>query len=126
MNEYFKVAGDLENHQVKDNNNYFKVAGNLDNDVSNKTNFNDLKSKNIMPKEEIEDYLITVVSGKKMGFECELGTLCGEGEMIVSFEQLKEMYENGNYNIVSAQVFNPEMITIVFENYSKTNTMKFH
>ena len=71
-------------------------------------------------KETIEDtqnYLLTIVSGEELGFECELGTLCSGGSMIVSLNELKQMVEEGTYNIIQAEYFNPNMIAIKYQQY---------
>ena len=110
---YFKTPGDLtEENGVSQ----FRIAGDLVDD--NKTNGN--KSK----IEQINDYLITVVSGEKYPAVCELGVLIGAGIMIVNLKQLKELVESG-HNIVSAKVINydAEMIEIEVQKYKYDKDM---
>lgn len=130
----FKRAGDLEVNNIpfKSNiNKGFKKAGDLETGFSSFEKQNSIKEESVVNsdsiklKQEIEDYLITVVSGKKMGYESELGILSGSGIMFVSLDKLKEMYDSGNYNIVSAKFYNLEMIEVEYEFYSKNNSKKF-
>lgn len=119
MNEYFKKAGDLDNNiKNKSESNFdishFKIAEDL-NDVSKSVNY----QKEDISLEEINYYFSKIVSGKEYDYECELGTLCGAGNCIVSFVELKKMVEEGTYNIISAQCFNPYMIEIRYQEYSK-------
>lgn len=89
---YFKMADDLND------NIYFKPAGDLDiNKQEEKNNFNELE------KNKIEDYLLTIVSGKK--YNSEFGTVMDAGTMIVSFEKLVNMVDEG-YNIIRANIIN--------------------
>ena len=82
---------------------YFRPAG-------------DLPSKSV--KEEIDDYILAVVSGKKYEAICELGTLCGGGITIVSFNKFKDMVDNG-YNIINAKYINNDMIEVEFQQFRK-------
>ena len=90
---------------------YFKVAGNLSNKKKSKL-------------DEINDYLITVVSGEKYPSVCELGVLMGAGRMVVNLEQLKQLVETG-HNIVSANVINAdrEMIEVEVQRFEYDREM---
>ena len=94
-------------------NRFFKKAGDLDSD----------KHKSVMNKAAIEEYLLTIVSGKKYDYECELGTLCGGGKTIVSFDRVKEMVDLG-YNIISAKCINVNMIEVEYQQFRKNNLGK--
>ena len=111
-NNYFKPAGDLPVEDKKDNN-YFEPAGDLPSNKGLEASIN-----------EINNYLLSVVSGKRFDYECELGTLCGAGQTIVSFEELKTMVSEGN-NIVKAECINPKMIVVEYQLYKKNNTNSF-
>lgn len=142
-NMYFKPAGELDETIVgnsKDGktivgnstNMYFKSAGDLDNE-SDKA-FTPFKNPQEMvdsfrpagdlgetivgnSKDEIEDYLLSVVSGKK-----EYENICGGGRTIVSFETLRDMVDSG-YNIVSANYINSDMIEVEYQELGKNNNM---
>ena len=116
-NKYFKISGDLKlekKHNIED---YFKPAGDLS---DNNQEMND--SSKI---EDIKNYLLSIVSGKEYDFESELGTLCSGGSMIVSLSQLKEMVEDGTYNIIKAEYLNPNFIAIEFQQFQKSNDKGF-
>ena len=136
MNEFFKKAGDLDNIDnveeksriistfKKDEgvNSKSRVRINFpeneskDEDINTKTS---LKTKMEDLERDITLYLDSVVSGVKYDMECEMGTLCGEGNVIVSLNKLREMVDDGNYNIVSATYFNPDMIEVKYQEFSK-------
>ena len=89
----FKNPGDLTTEKVLGENSYFKPAGDLiDKPINKNLSYNN-----------IDDYLLQNVSGKKYASVCELGVLMEAGRMIVSLEQLKQMIDEG-YNIVSASI----------------------
>ena len=121
--KYFKSAGDLAEEVTKESN-PFMMGGDLTDEVKKETNpfmmAGDLTDevKNVTTVEDINDYLLTVVSGKKIDYKCELGTLCGAGRTVVSLDKLKEMVLNG-YNIVSAKCINSNMIDVEFQEYKK-------
>jgi len=98
---------------------YFRTAENLNdinNEITKKINNNEeIINKTNNNIDKIKDYLLTIVSGKK-DYVCELGVLDGAGEMVVSFERLMQMVEEG-YNIVKAEVINANMILIEFQKY---------
>lgn len=129
MNEFFKPAGDLDDVKVNDSNDtfndsmgeFFRPAGDLS-DI--KTDNYEFDSSNISV-DNINNYLTSIVSGEKFEFQCELGKLCGEGSMIVSFEKLVSMVDSGNFNIVSANCISPDMIDIKYQEYSKEYKMRF-
>ena len=93
---------------------FFKSGGNLPSygRISNNAENGGLTEK------DINDYLLTVVSGKKYSYECELGTLCAGGCKIVNFTELKQMVEDG-YNIVRANVIRVNMIEVEFQQFRK-------
>ena len=115
MVSYFKPAGDLDysksdsldSNKVLGEGVGFKPAGDLlyDNPINKEYSYND-----------VNDYLLSVVSGKKYDSVCELGVLMGGGRTIVTLEGLKQMVEQG-YNIVSANVINTDMIEIEYQKY---------
>jgi len=109
MDSYFRPA--TEKVEIKDMKGYFEPAGDLESNTFN----NYSKDYSV---DEVKDYLLTVVSGQRFGSECELGTLSGQGSMIVSFDRLKDMVNNG-YNIVKAECINPNVIAIEFQEYKK-------
>ena len=120
---YFKKAEDLSVGDkkvdssvvtVKDMGAFFKKAGDI---ISTKTQ-NDLNFDNASVS-EIKDYLLTIISDKKYDAECELGILCGGGNMIVDFQRLQEMVNSG-YNIVSAEYINKNMIMVEFQEFKKS------
>ena len=113
MSTYFKPMDNLVDTNDRGKINYFKPAGDLNVDNNDKTKL-----------DEINDYLITVVSGKKYPPVCELGVLMGAGIMVVNLEQLKELVESG-HNIVSAKVINAdrEMIEVEIQRYEYDKDM---
>ena len=86
----------------------FKPAGDLIDDSAYKKNSFD----------DMYDYLLEHVSGKKFDSVCELGVLMDAGRIIIGFEELKRMIDEG-YNIVSASVINVEkdMIEVEFQKF---------
>ena len=116
-NNYFRPLGDLDNKETAVNRGeqeYFVRAGNLDEAVSKQTPeyftvAGDLDASDIKmdTSKEINDYLLTVVSGKRYEPVCELGVLMGGGRMIVNLEELKNLVDTG-HNIVFANVINAE------------------
>ena len=141
MNEYFKIAGDLDDNKIEEQekNDFFKIAGDLkDNnrikdhngiEMLNSSEFHikvDNTVDNIVDNNaQIHFYLKNIVSGIKYPDECELGYLCGEGNVIVSFSELGEMIDSGEYNIISANYFNPDMIEIKYQQFSKNKKTLF-
>lgn len=97
-------------------NDFFKPAGDLDSPKSNFRLSEDLTTKSI--KDKIEDYILTVASGKKYEAISELGVLCGGGKIIVTFEKFQEMVNDG-YNIISAKCINTNMIEVEFQQFKK-------
>lgn len=75
--------------------------------------------------DEINKYLKTIASGVEYDMECELGTLCGGGSCIISFNELKNMIDEGCYNIISAECFNKDMISIEYQQFNKEYSRKF-
>lgn len=64
---------------------------------------------------------MTIVSGEEYLYECELGTMCSAGSLIVNLHQLIEMANDDSYNIITAEYSNPEMIAISFQQFNKKN-----
>ena len=122
MDKYFKKMASLDDGDKKDSfKNYFRFAGDLD--VSDKISGTKVvNSGNKIDK--INEYLITVVSGKRYPAVCELGVLMGSGRMIVNLEELKNLVESG-CNIVNANVINAdrEMIEIEVQRYEYDKDM---
>ena len=120
---YFSKAGDLDK-------NYFSKAGDLvseERTPSQKEVSPFFKTPGDIPEQspkistnaiDVEDYLLTIVSGKKYDSVCELGTLVGGGNIIVDFNRLQEMVDLG-YNIVRAKYINDKMIEIEFQEFRK-------
>lgn len=129
MDEFFKPAGELDDIKVNsfnDNcnegmNEFFKPAGDLTNEKVDEYEFN-ISNVSI---DNINNYLSSIVSGERFEFQCELGMLCGEGSMIVSFEKLINMVDSGNFNIISAQCISPDMIDIRYQEYSNEHRKQF-
>ena len=118
MERFFKIAGDLNKKDTQYSNNensYFRVAGSLNNIKDNNQNYNIMGKDN----DDIKKYLDSIVSGKKYDFESELGTVSSEGAVIVSLSELREMVEDGNYNIIKANYINNEMVDIVYQHFNK-------
>lgn len=118
MERFFKIAGDLNKKDTQYSNNensYFRVAGSLNNIKDNNQNYNIMGKDN----DDIKKYLDSIVSGKKYDFESELGTVSSEGAVIVSLSELREMVEDGNYNIIKANYINNEMVDIVYQQFNK-------
>jgi hypothetical protein len=124
--EYFKRPGDLTVEGTE----YFKRPGDLP--TENHQNEAMLPLQNInkerstgtaMTEQQIKDYLLTIATGKKYGFESELGTLSGGGRTITTFEELNEMVATG-YNIVSANYIGNNMIEVEFQQFRKNNETK--
>ena len=115
MDSFFKPAGDIDEFRKNNNlnqsnnamNEYF-VPANKFVDVNTNISF-----------EKIDEYLSKVVTNKEYPYECELGTLCGMCTMFVNFERLVNMVESGNFNIIKAKCYNPEMIEVSFQEYNK-------
>ena len=106
MNNFFKSAGNLDDVS-RENKNHFMKAGDLS-----------YQKDNVDNKENINDYLVTIISGKKYPAVCELGVLMGAGRTIVNYNQLKRMVNEG-YNIVNANVINnnSDMIEVEYQKY---------
>ena len=96
--------------------NFFRSAGDLsiNNDVVTVT------QKDGLTEKEIDEYLLSVVSGEKYPYECELGTLCGGGCKVVNFMELKQMVQDG-YNIVRAKTININTIEVEFQQFRKVD-----
>lgn len=100
----------LQGNMKKENNNFYNPG---DLSVDDKKNI-DVKNCTL---DDIQDYLVSVVSGHEYEQVCDLGVLTSEGEMIVSFAKLKQMVNEG-YNIVRAEAFNVDMIMVKFQKYT--------
>ena len=103
MNKYFKVAADLLEEKKKLGSAYFRPAGDLDG------------SSKI---DDINDYLLTIVSGERYPVVGEFGVLVDGGRTVVRLNDLKKMVDEG-YNIVSANVINGsgDMIEIEYQKH---------
>ena len=97
MDKYFKIAGDLNTEKSDD-----FVGEIIDNNSNN-----------------IQLYLKSICSGKYYNQENERGIIVSEGNIIISFQQLQEMLDNGDYNIISATYFNDDMIEIKYQQFEK-------
>ena len=119
---YFVPAGNIDGKDSGEG--YFKQASDLESSMDGFRRAEDLslhtgiKTVGDSDRSVVENYLLSVVSGKRYDAVCELGTLCGGGKTIVSFSQLKEMVESG-YNIVSANYINQDMIDVEFQQFRK-------
>lgn len=95
------------------NNEYFKPAGDLNDTI-----------KPIHNKDEetyIKDYLLEIVSGENLNSELEDIIIIGGGSMIVSFNDLQKMVDEGCYNFIKAEYLNPEMVIVEYEKYRQNN-----
>lgn len=120
----FKVAGNLESEKNSSfynpgslSDNGFKVADNLEqNNISVKDN----NSTN-----EVEEYLKSVVTGKKTPPEFGHFPIAA-GQKFVSFDELKAMVDRGD-NIIKAEYFEQmEKILIEFETFELENNEVRH
>ena len=75
------------------------------------------RAADIVSDKEVDDYLELVVTGVQ--FEGDFVS----GKMIVSFEKLKELVDEG-YNIVEAKSYGPYRIDIVYQKYEKNINRK--
>lgn len=149
MENFFNPAGDLDNslknekkvEESKNMDKYFTQGGDLTGSINNEypierenitgNFFNPAGDLTDSPKEEktttitnmdpIQNYINSIVSGTKFPDECDLGTLCSEGELIVSLAELDVMSTDESYNIISAEYFNSEMVVIHYQKYTKDN-----
>lgn len=96
IKQYLKNKGVSVEKQILKNS--LKPAGDLAGDIN-------MNRSALKTKKDIDDYLLTIVSGKTYGSVCELGVLVDQGSIIVSLEELKRMVNEG-YNIISAQCLN--------------------
>jgi len=116
-NKYFKIAGDLtDNQPIKESlNSSFKPAGDL-NDTP----------KSIPNNEQeifIKNYLLEIVSGEELYDNFGDLKIVGSGSMILSFNEIQKMVEEGCYNFIKAEYFNPEMIEIKYKKIIKENNI---
>ena len=116
MNKDFYTPGDLDGGMLKpagsleQGNTYFKMAG-------------DLKDNN--SKNEVEEYLKSVVTGKRTPPEFGHFPIAA-GQRFVSFEELKNMVDRGD-NIVRAEYFEQMgKILIEFETFELENNEVRH
>ena len=135
----FKIADNLKNEV--DGSKYFFTAGDLNetskdskvilkNEIDGSSFFSragDLcevaKDSKITLREEISNYLSLVVSGEKYGYQT--GLPYSSGNIIVSFEKLKEMVDMGD-NIIKAECLDDEgkFIVIEFESFGNIENNK--
>lgn len=108
--------------------NYYQTAGDMINEPINTTTTDNIENKqdnksinSNISVEQINAYLSTIVSGEKYPDECELGMLCSEASMIINLDQLIEMASDDSYNIISAECLNPDMISVRYQQYFKSN-----
>lgn len=132
MNDFFKKPGDLnaldKDISSKSMDSFFRKPGDVDSNRGMSSFFRnpgDIESAsevvNLNTKKDIEEYLISIVSGKKYANESELGTLIGGGNTIVDLNRLQEMVDLG-YNIVSAKYINNNMIMVEFQEFKKNDS----
>ena len=144
MEKFFKMAGDIDNDNTfqthtdlnTSNNSRLIIASNMN--TSNKNYFEfsgdlDSNNKSIEIKDDsisnvnnldVQTYLYSIVSGIKYDSESELGTVCSEGNVIISLNELQKMVDSGEYNIISAMYFNDEMIEIKYQQFEKNISRK--
>lgn len=91
-------------------NNYFKPAGDLD------------ENKILSFDEQIKNYLIDIINNNYINNISD--NLIGGGSMIISFNDLKQMVDEGCYRFTKAEYLNPEMIIVEFEKYELNNKTK--
>ena len=130
MENYFKKAEDLEkeyNESLKNEseekiyNEFFKKADDLETNVL----VDEIIEDNKYSYSDVNVFLSNVISGIKYDYESEMGTICSEGSTIVSLKQLIDMVDSGEYNIISANYFNDEMIDVRYQQFDKSNIRKF-
>lgn len=103
-----KISKDLldalkKNEERSEIPNGFYAPRDFDDEVENKKDYTSLK-------EEIDDYLLTVVSGERTPSE----NICESGSTLVKYDKLKEMVDN-NYNIISAKYLGDDLISIRYD-----------
>lgn len=139
MSEYFKKAGSLDFGDINKENRLKSTFGNKSQEnIESRVRMNfpsktedKAESRVTMnfssTKKEIEkdiiSYLNQISSGKEFDDECELGVLCGAGEIIISLNQLRDMVATGTYNIIKTEWFNSEMILVKYQEFSKEMRM---
>lgn len=117
MDKYFKPAGNLEGNGTNDMNNGFYIPGDLGGDIKPAKNSEDIKNNSFKfsgnkneTADEIKNYIANVQSGVKTH-----GTVSGGGIILVTFDKLKDMVNNG-YNIIRANYFEQmKMIEVEFD-----------
>ena len=122
MENYFKKAEDLEKElEEKTYNDFFKKPEDLETNIL----ADGIKEDNKYFDNDVNDFLSNIISGIKYDYESEMGTICSEGSTIVTLKQLIDMVDSGEYNIISANYFNDEMIDIRYQRFDKSNIRKF-
>jgi len=126
MDRFFKMAGDLDvdnlYEDVVSNKSRLIVSPNMN--IQNKDYSETPKVLDSVDNLDIETYLSNIVSGVKYDYESELGTVCSEGNVIISLNELQKMVDSGEYNIISANYFNNEMIEIKYQQIEKNISRK--
>jgi len=126
MDRFFKMAGDLDvdnlYEDVVSNKSRLIVSPNMN--IQNKEYSETPKVLDSVDNLDIETYLSNIVSGVKYDYESELGTVCSEGNVIISLNELQKMVDSGEYNIISANYFNNEMIEIKYQQIEKNISRK--
>lgn len=123
--KYFQNARDLrlpdDIEELRDADRHFRPLGDLDEEALEEDDLrlpDEQINTSLSSLEKINNYLLTVVSGKRYEPVCELGVLMGGGRMVVNLEQLQNLVDTG-HNIVFANVINAErgMIEVEVQKY---------
>lgn len=109
-------------------NKYFKIAGDLTDNQPIKESLNSsFKPPKSIPNNEqeifIKNYLLEIVSGEELYDNFGDLKIVGSGSMILSFNEIQKMVEEGCYNFIKAEYFNPEMIEIKYQKIIKENNI---
>jgi len=121
---YFSRPTDLDGDNLEEI--YFSRAGDLEPSKKNSNSFvfeSDTMGS-AKSSDEINKWLKTIVSGKKMytpGFD---KVPYSSGIILVSLEELKQMVDNGD-NIISAEYFeNANLVSVEFESFNLNNSRR--
>ena len=119
--KYFQASGDLilpdDIEELRDADKHFRALGDLDEEVLEKDDLrlpDEQINTSLSSLEKINNYLLTVVSGKRYEPVCELGVLMGGGRMVVNLQQLQNLVDTG-HNIIWANVINADRGLIEIE-----------
>ena len=123
--KYFQNARDLrlpdDIEELRDTDRHFKQLGDLEEEALEEDDLrlpDEQINTSLSSLEKINNYLLTVVSGKRYEPVCELGVLMGGGRMVVNLQQLQNLVDTG-HNIIWANVINAErgMIEVEVQKY---------